>query len=399
MKMVLVYGEPPTPPIHGGRVDVYRRILALQRLGVELLLICWHNPARGDDPKRIRVELDSLGLEYELLSYGPFWRRPLALLRYPGWIAARLLGRSTLNRLSARIARFSPEALLIDGLPCAAAGLQLSRAAKLPYLYRSHNVEHRYVADQARFAADWKARLRFWLNLNHLKRFESEVIAGAVRFYDISEADLAWWRSQGFGNGHWLPPVIDEDHAKELADEPSWQPVIDVGYFGNLTNPNNVEGVVWFVERVVPHLRSIRPDIKIQVAGSNPDQAVLDACATAGVALLPDPPSAAKVLRSSRVLVNPVFQGSGVNLKAIEMLHTPAGLVSTSTGTGGLPKVATQAFTIADSPEDFATAIIDHLAIPRSTAGVSGPREAARRLFAEGMVKALISKRSDFQTG
>ena len=41
MKITIVAMEIPYPPIHGGRVDVWRRLKMLAELGTEIQLICW----------------------------------------------------------------------------------------------------------------------------------------------------------------------------------------------------------------------------------------------------------------------------------------------------------------------------------------------------------------------
>ena len=337
MRLVVLYGEPPAPPSHGGRVDVYQRLLALKRAGVEVLLVCWANTILGEKPDQVVQDVADLVAEVRVVTYGSFLDRPWLLARYPGWIAARALDAPVLKRLAEDVSQFKPDAFLIDGLPCAAGALQLVDALGEKYLFRSHNREYLYVKAQARLVRGWRDRLRAMLNLIWLKGFEEKVLRGAEAFYDISASDLAEWRRQGFVNGEWLPPIIDADHATRLGEAVGWAPRHDVGYLGNLVNPNNVQGVLWFVREVLPLLRAAKPSVRALIAGSKPVPEVVEACREAGVILLPNPADAEAVLRDCRVLVNPVFQGSGVNLKSVEMLHTPAALVATSTGVGGMP--------------------------------------------------------------
>ncbi|MBN9020456.1 MAG: glycosyltransferase [Rhizobiales bacterium] len=391
MKLAVVYGETPAPPNHGGRLDVYQRLLALKEAGARISLVCWRNPKAGETEDGIRASLKGLVDEVHVFDITTHFERPWLLLRYPGWVSRRALARADLNRLVGAMRAFAPDAILIDGLPSAVAGLQLAGALKQRYFFRSANREFKYVSDQYRLNTNWRGRLRSALDMTGLERFERGVIGGSVKYYDCSQIDLAYWTSEGYPNGAWLPPVLDRHHAARLSDVADWQPSYDVGYLGNLVNLNNVQGVLWFVETVVPILRSAEPGLRIRIAGSRPVDPVIEACRKAGVDLLANPPQAADVLRDCRVLVNPVFQGSGVNLKSIEMLHTPAGLVSTTVGVTGMPQESFGHFEIADTPEAFARGILAKLAIGLDgLAAQSRDRAAARSLFAPEFTASML---------
>lgn len=391
MKLAVVYGETPAPPNHGGRLDVYQRLLALKEAGAEISLVCWRNAKTGETVDGIRESLKDLVAEAHIFDITTHFERPWLLLRYPGWVSRRALTAAELERLTRAMRDFGPQAILIDGLPSAVAGLQLAGALKQRYFFRSANREFKYVSDQYRLNTNWRGRLRSALDMTGLERFERGVIGGSVKYYDCSQIDLEYWTSQGYANGAWLPPVLDRHHAARLSDVAAWQPSYDVGYLGNLVNLNNVQGVLWFLETVVPILRASEPGLRIKIAGSRPVSSVIDACRRAGVDLVANPPQAADVVRDCRVLINPVFQGSGVNLKSIEMLHTPAGLVSTTVGVTGMPQESFEHFVIADTPEAFASGILAKLAVGiEGLAAQSRERAAARSLFAPEFTAAML---------
>ncbi|MGA0608368.1 glycosyltransferase family 4 protein [Phenylobacterium sp. VNQ135] len=259
----------------------------------------------------------------------------------------------------------------------------------MDYLYRSHNREYIYTREQAKLVQGLRPRLSSMMNLSGLQRFEREVIGRSREFFDISHADLAAWKAEGFEHGHWLPPVIDQDYGEALARQVAWCPEWDVGYLGNLVNANNTHGVLWFLREVVPQLRQASPRIKIRIAGSHPTKSVIEACRVARVTLLPNPADARAILRGSKVLINPVFQGSGVNLKSIEMLHTPAALVSTAVGVGGLPPSVAEQFIVANAADPFARGIMKALArAPDQTSMLR--RRAAREAFSQASMRPLM---------
>lgn len=126
--------------------------------------------------------------------------------------------------------------------------------------------------------------------------------------------------------------------------------------------PNNVQGLVWFLEKVAPQLLDARPGLRLFIAGSRPSDRIRAALAARPeVTLIENPPDAVSVLRDAEVLINPVFAGSGVNIKSVEMLFSPAELVSTPQGVAGLPDEVKRCFRISQDESGFASAVLDGL--------------------------------------
>ena len=67
-------------------------------------------------------------------------------------------------------------------------------------------------------------------------------------------------------------------------------------------------------------------------------------------------------LRESSLAVNPTVSGSGVNIKLVEYLSVGVPVVSTTKGMSGLGLTAGEDLAVADSPEDFAHAVLGLLA-------------------------------------
>jgi hypothetical protein len=112
--------------------------------------------------------------------------------------------------------------------------------------------------------------------------------------------------------------LVDESFAKRLSAPRKDPPQFDVGYLGNLFMPNNVQGLVWFLEKVAPLLLDACPGLRLFIAGSQPSDRIRAALAARPeVTLIENPRDAVTVLRDAQVLINPVFAGSGVNIKSV----------------------------------------------------------------------------------
>lgn len=265
------------------------------------------------------------------------------------------------------------------------------RQRQIPLFYRSHNVEHRYFQQQVAKADILRDKFAWGLNLPHLERVERETLGSATHYFDISNDDLAFWVGQGYRHGTWLPPLIDANFADRLSAPYVTPPRFDVGYLGNLYAPNNVAGVLWFLREVVPILNKSKLNLNIFVAGSQPVAAIRTAIdALHGVTLIENAPDAVAVLRDARVLVNPIFSGSGVNVKSVEMLFSPAALVTAPQGVAGLPDHVKSCFRLAGNPADFATEIMQGLNSAEATD--TPERRQARAEFVSQRIVGILDE-------
>lgn len=309
--------------------------------------------------RRVVEELvqDLIVLPIDIAPPDLAWR-VIHLGRMPSHASARLPRGRLRAEVLQRIRAFHPAAIWLDGLWPGAFARLVSRHMKLPYFYRSHNIEHVYMARQAALAKSMSYRFRLRLALIGLQQFEERVIQGAAEVFDISMDDLAYWRTRGLANGHWLPPIVGGQVSPpdEAADSCKR---FDMVFIGNLHTPNNVEGLRWLLLQVWPRVLRQRRGASALIAGSSPnDEVVRLVDRSEGVELQSNPDDVWPLYRSARVLVNPVRSGSGVNIKSVEMLQLDTPIISTPVGVGGLPPEIQRQFTVTDDDIEFANAIV-----------------------------------------
>ena len=393
LRVLVVPNDVPLPANSGGRIDVWRRLQVLHGLGAQLGLLSWYDaPRDGAPPPAVLAQLNSL---CGLVSLSPIRRGAVDLARrlvHAGRLPSHAASRWTsINQTDvlAQVQAFRPQVLLLDGLYGAAVVRWLSARLGVPWVYRSHNIEHLYMRRQLDSARHWRARLGLAANLWGLQRFESAVLGGARQVLDISQADQAFWQARGHRQVQWLPTVVDTGFSQAMAQRAAQPPACDALYFGNLHTPNNVAAVRWLVQQVLPLLGGRR--FSLVLAGSRPSDEVRALAATdARITLLPDPPDMAAVAGSARVLLNPVQAGSGVNLKSVEMLFSTAQLVSTSVGVQGLQAEAVACFVVGDGAPAFAQALGEALDRPALSAAALVPRAQARRVFEPAHAAGLL---------
>lgn len=120
----------------------------------------------------------------------------------------------------------------------------------------------------------------------------------------------------------------------------------------------NADAAAWFAREVLPLVRTIVPNAKLWLVGSNPTESVKDLQSESVV--VTGAVSDTELLAhydSAMVSVVPLRYGAGVKGKVVESLHYGLPLVATSVGAQGLPK-AQEVVRIADDARAFAEQVV-----------------------------------------
>jgi glycosyltransferase involved in cell wall biosynthesis len=151
---------------------------------------------------------------------------------------------------------------------------------------------------------------------------------------------------------------------------------------GNLGYFVNVDAITWWLREVWPALHTVRPDVRVVVAGDRPSAAVRRAVARAGdgVRLLESPPDLRSTIAQATLSLAPLRCGSGVPIKILEAWDVGTPVVATPWAAAGTSGRAGEDFlVVAPHPVEWASAI-------RELLDDSGARE---RLAASGRRRLL----------
>lgn len=374
MRIVHILHEFPYPPNSGIRCDMGRRLSAFRALGHQIFAVAWVSESAGKTPSPAALEHFAASVDdYALLTIGadPFScaRRLWNLRRYPSYIASRIPRAAEWRGLMARIGSFAPDLIWLEGVhPCWLA-LELKRKLALPLAYRSHNIEHRFVAEQARLAQSLRQRLALTLGAWGLEAAELKLHRQAGRVYDISADDLIYWRRRGFANNEWLAPQPDPAILRTM-QSPRENRDIDLLFVGSLSSPNNIAGLNWYFSQVHPIIAKKIPDVNVTLAGRSPPRMLEMLGRANGTTLVANPANVDSLFARARVTMNPILHGSGVNLKTIDMLASGQVVVTTAKGARGLPADIVAELRVADTPPAFADAAV--AAVLAARAGAEG---------------------------
>jgi polysaccharide biosynthesis protein PslH len=187
---------------------------------------------------------------------------------------------------------------------------------------------------------------------------------------------------------HVIPNAVDTDDLRPLPASRS----LTIIFCGVLNYQPNVEGIRWFVERVLPTVRSRVPAVQLLLVGRRPAAEVSAYADREGIHVMGDVDDVREFYAESTVAIVPLLTGGGTRLKILEAMALGRAVVSTRLGAEGIDP---SRLILADTPADFA----DRVAGLLEEGAPAGLIEAAIRYVEDqrswhaiaGLLKQIIS--------
>ena len=146
----------------------------------------------------------------------------------------------------------------------------------------------------------------------------------------------------------------------EIAPEgPGFEKRSGLIFLANFDNLANSDAATWFLREIWPILRRALPEMTLGLVGNNlPDNPEVPRPWNRSAWIRPG--SRARVCEVSRCRVSRAF-GTGIKTKNLLALANAVPLVTTTVGADGMNLVNGESALIADTPEEFAKAIVHAL--------------------------------------
>ena len=133
-------------------------------------------------------------------------------------------------------------------------------------------------------------------------------------------------------------------------------------FMGTMSYYPNVDGVLYFVESILPLILQQNPAISLCIAGRQPPKIIQElAVSHAQIEVIGDPEDMSQVAAECSLSIVPLRSGSGTRIKILHSMAMGLPVVSTSIGCEGLEIGDRQHLLIHDDPDDFAGGIIELL--------------------------------------
>jgi polysaccharide biosynthesis protein PslH len=266
------------------------------------------------------------------------------------------------------------------------------------WVLSQENVESLIQKQHISLANGWVGRLRKTIYYRSFIQFESYACQRYDHVLMVSENDrrdlLKYAPTLSPAQVSLLPNGVDVS-SYDIGDvEPQENTLI---YNGAITYNANYDAVQFFLREILPIIQSEIPRVKVKITGKTTGADLDSLPLNENVIFTGYVSDIRPVIKSSTACIVPLQVGGGTRLKILEALALGTPVVTTSKGAEGLDMQPGRDLLVADSPADFARAVVRVLNEPelRDQLRVNG-RKAVEAYdsynIAENLHKLLLEK-------
>lgn len=350
MKILQITPQFPFPLDSGGKIGIYNITKVLKSNGADIDLVAI---SRFQVPEEHLNELSKISNPYVIFEPNQnsilraFWNFSLSKPALPN----KFLSKNVFSKLEKIIKTEKYDIIHIDHTSLMKIGMWLKDKIGKPLGLRLHNIEwiiwYRYFLDERRFSPRW-----FFYKKQYglLRDFERLAISNADISFACSKEDKNRALelvpnakievvSPGVDLDYWICKSEFERSPKEIvfATTFSWKA--------------NVDGLLWFLDYVLPLIRKEHPDFVITIIGRNPPKNLRK---YPNVNVVGWVERVQPFYNHANLSICPLFVGGGVRVKILEAMSMELPVVSTSIGAEGIDANSEEGLLIADEPQSFA---------------------------------------------
>lgn len=318
---------------------------------VKLMLV---SPTALDEPPGGRAQLAQLHRRCLRQLFGPellvheLTAQPTsAWQRLAGFVDG--LSPSVVRAVADRVRAEQIDFVYLDGSNLGRLAPEIKRVSpRTQVLTFFHNVEARFFLGSLRTEKNLHALGVLAANF----RAERDAVRHSDRLITLSERDKAGIRRLYGRAGTDILPLSIEDKLPPAPAEPAVHGARDYCLFVGGAFYANLAGIRWFARNVSPHI-----GLDTVVVGRGFDALRPELERHSGVKVIGEADDLARWYAGAKVVIAPIFDGSGMKTKTAEALMFGKKVVGTSEAFSGYEAVADQAGWVCNSREEFATTL------------------------------------------
>jgi glycosyltransferase involved in cell wall biosynthesis len=187
-----------------------------------------------------------------------------------------------------------------------------------------------------------------------MEAYERQVCRRVRRVIAVSEPDAqVFRRDYGAPDVGTIATGVDVDYFQGNAGGET--PATDLVFVGSMDWMPNIDGVRWFVSKVLPLIHTRRPQTTVAIVGRQPSPDITAlGQRDARILITGTVPDVRPWLHGAKASIVPLRIGGGTRLKIYEAMAARVPVVSTTIGAEGLDVTHGQNIVLADTPEALA---------------------------------------------
>lgn len=385
MKILLLTPQLPYPPRQGTTIRNYNLIRALaQSHTVDLVTFLPPTETLTTDNPLYRFCRRIAALPQPVRALR---QRALDTLTSPLPDMALRLESAAMHELTQSWAQEEVYAIVqVEGIEMAQYGVKVAEGEGPILVFDEHNCE--YLLQKRNALTDlqqprrWLAAAYSVAQWQKLVYYERRLCRQADAVLAVSEADKA--ALQRLTPDKTITVVSNGIHVHEYQMAPPSPTLTPTLVFtGKMDYRPNLDAVLWFGRKVLPLIQAQEPHVRFQIVGMNPHARLAELRANPAVEITGAVPDAQPYIQAATVYIIPMRVGGGTRFKALEAMACGKAIVSTRLGVEGIGVEQERELLLADTPEDFAAAVVRLVRDAHQTGALGRRLGAAARSLVE----------------
>ena len=352
MNILQICPRIPYPLHDGGAIGIYNITKHLAIRGHNITMITFSKDV-AEPPEELgkycnlKIVHASTGHSLIKLGQSILWQLPYLVSKYQNHLFYKMVDREM------NLVRY--DIVHADHLAMAPYAVYLKKKYNVPIILREHNLETVLFERMSNYSLNPLSKWFSTLEGNRVKKYESRISEEFNFNVMITEDDENRLKNMNSSaNTCVIPAGIDVKNPSSTNMEEGKT----ILFLASLDWKPNVDGFFWFYNNVLPILLQKDPNVTVTIVGRG-ESKKLKSITNPHVNFVGYVQDVSDYIRKTQVCIVPLFVGSGMRIKILEMLSFGKPIVSTSIGCEGIGVKDKRDILIADTSEDFAAALIN----------------------------------------
>lgn len=357
MRILFLCNKLPYPPVEGSPIAMNALISGLLENGHSVKVLAVESYKFNFDTNKIPAEyIRQTGLES---IYFDLDIKPLALIsdliKGRSYHVSRFDNKEFREKLILTLQSESFDIVQLETLFMSPYIETIREYSKAPIVLRAHNIEHLIWLQLARETYNPFKKIVLKSLSETLKKYEEAIRNKVDGIASISPDDHAYFSGlPGKSATELIPFGINE--MPDRLENNDLSP-LSIFHIGSMNWIPNEQGIKWFLKHVWPTIHQRYPDICLNLAGRKMPN-WLKFHSQEGVFIAGEVPDSDEFMAQNRIMIVPLFSGSGIRIKIIQGMLAGKAIITTQTGANGIAYQKGVHMLVADDAESFIKAVI-----------------------------------------
>lgn len=355
MKILWLTYDLPYPPNSGGKQRAFYLLKHLKDKH-DITLFSY---SRKNEQLVNREELKEIVSDLKVFPRRPVWDiRNLALAAFSNkpLLTVSYLSDKLYSDLKEELAKFNYDLVHLEFFGVAWI-LPLVKSLGKKIVFGGENIEYEIYRKYALNVRNPILRKIMEFDVWKMRRLEEKTWRLSDANLAVSQSDLDIMKKSGAKNCYLVPNGVDSLYYEKFAKKMNSPVNFRALFTGNLNYPQNSSAVRWFLDMVLPLVKSRIPKFKlVVVSGVKPDW--LSSFESSLDFRLDQSSDFTVFAEEADIYVLPIWTKSGTNIKLLQAMATGFPIISTSPGVSGYNLTHGREVLIADTAQEFAENIV-----------------------------------------